>query len=89
MLPGINAQYRLELSHYWVLICIGPHLQRSRLGILDQPSPPTALNPCQFRVHKLLQVVQTPVRLIDRIAQLPTRWLTAAGGLGGQVFPEE
>lgn len=26
---------------------------------------------------------------MDRIAKLPTRWLTAAGGLGGQVLPEE
>ena len=89
MLPSVNAQQRLELSYHWVLICIRPHLQCSRLRILDQPSPPAALNSCQLRIHNLLQVVQTPIRLIDGIAQLSTRWLTAAGRLGGQVLPKE
>lgn len=89
MLPSVNAQNRLELPNHWILICISPHLQRSGFRILDQPSPPTALNSCQFRIHNFLQVVQTSICLIDRIAQLPTRWLTAAGRLGGQVLPEK
>lgn len=89
MLPSVNAQQRLELSYHRVLICIRPHLQRSRLRILDQPSPPAALNPRQLRIHNLLQLVQTPIRLIDGLAQLPTRWLTAARRRGGQVLPKE
>ena len=89
MLPSVNTQQRFELSNHRILICIRPHLQRSRLRILDQPSPSTALNPRQFRIHDLLQIIQTPVSLIDSIAQLSTRGLAAPGGFGGQVLPEE
>ena len=47
------------------------------------------MNSRQFRIHELLQIVQAPIRLIDSIAQLSTRWLAAAGRLGGQVLPEQ
>ena len=89
MFPSINAQQRLELSEHGILICIRPHLQRPRFRILDQPSPTTALNPRQLCIHELFQIVETPVRLINSIAQLSTRWLTAAGRLRGQVLPEQ
>ena len=89
MLPSVNAQQWLKLPDHRILIRIRPHLQRSRLCVLDQPGPPTALYPSQFRIHDLFQIVQTPICLIDRVAQLPARWLTTAGGLGGQILPEE
>ena len=89
MLPSVDSQQRPELSNHRILIRVRPHLERSRFRVLDQPGPPAALDPRQFRIHQLLQTVHASVRLIDGGAQLPTRWLAAAGRLGGQVLPEE
>ena len=89
MLPSVNPQQRQKLPNHRILIRIRPHLQCPRLLILNQPSPPTALNPRQLRIHNLLQPVQTPVRLIDGLAQLPARGLPAARRSGRQVLPEK
>lgn len=43
MLPRINPQQRLELSHHRILIRIRPHTHLPGLSILHQPSPSAPL----------------------------------------------
>lgn len=89
MFPRINAQKRHKLSHHRILVRIGPHADPSRLLILDQPRPATALNTRQFRVHHFLQLLQPAVRLLDLFPQCAAGRLSAALVLGRQVLPEQ
>ncbi len=68
---------------------ISPNPNCSRLLILDQPRPPTPLNPSQLRIHDLLQLLQTSISFLDLLPELLTRRLTPALLLRRQVLPEK
>lgn len=68
---------------------ISPHPNAPRLLILHQPSPPTPLNPRQFRIHHLLQIFHAPKRRLDLLPQLPARRLPPTTAPGRQVLPKQ
>lgn len=89
MLPRINPQQRLKLPHHRILIRICPYPHLPSLRILNQPSPPTPLNPRQFRIHHLLQALQPTIRLINGALQSPA-WLSAPTlARWRQILPEQ
>jgi hypothetical protein len=89
MLPRINSQNRPELSHYRVLVRIRPNLDTSRLSVLDQPRPATALDARERRVELLLECVEAAVAVVDGLAQRTCWGLAAALAGGRQVLPEQ
>jgi hypothetical protein len=89
MLPSIDSQNRSELSYHRVLVRIRPNLHASRLCILDQPRPTTALDACKRRVEFLLERVEAAVAVVDGLAECACRGLAAALAGGRQVLPEQ
>lgn len=89
VLPGINTQDWAELANNRILVRVCLDLDAASLSILNQPSPPAALNACQSRVELLLERIQAAVAFIDGLAQSTRGRLAAALACGRQVLPEQ
>ena len=89
MLPRIDSQQRNILPNDRILIRVRSHFHRTRLRILDQPRPPTALNPRQFCIHHLLQPIESPIRVVDCGRETARGASPAAGFRGREVLPEK
>ena len=70
---------------------VGPDADPTRLRVLDQPSPSTALNTCQRRVERGLEAVQATVALVNHLGQLAPsgRAVATACTLWCQILPEQ
>lgn len=60
-----------------------------RFDVLDQPRPSAALNPCQFGIHHLLQVLQSTKRRVNGFPKLTAWWLSSSFATGSKVLPEQ
>ena len=89
MLPRINAQQRPKLPHNSILVRIRPDPDGAGLRILDQPGPAGALDAGERGVEFLLHGVEAAVGGVDGFAEGAGGRFAAAGGFGGEVFPEE
>lgn len=89
MLPCVNTKQRPELSDDRILIGIGLDPDCTGLCILHEPSPSRALNTRKCSVEFLFHGIEAAVGAVDGGCELARWGLTSAGGLGGEVLPEE
>lgn len=72
-----------------VTYSVGANADLAGLLVLDEPSPPTALDTSKSSVHLVLELIKAAVGGVNGLCQRTRRGLTAAGVLRSQVLPEE
>lgn len=89
VLPGINSQKRLQVSSDRVLVGAGDNAEGAGGLVLDEPSPPGALDTGESSVGLLLEGIKGAKIVVDSSEELALGLTTTALAVGGEVLPEQ
>lgn len=65
MLPGVNAQQRLEVARHGILVRAGDEAEGAGRLVLDEPCPAGTLDASQCGVGLLLERLERSEVLVD------------------------